>query len=105
MKERLQRVVGERAAKLLDTPDCIKALKPDHKGVILCMDKDMSFDAYYPAGKPTRSQSYSYTGPNARASNQLQALSLALDFLWSNHKSKDRDTWIVVPSILLVGWS
>ena len=87
-----ERHVEGRKLKEHETPTTIRALKPEHKGVWLVWDQGLhAFEGYYPAGKPTRSVSYSYKGPNARAQTTLHALQLTLSFLWDNHEAKGRD--------------
>ena len=87
-----RQVLDTRKKAEHETPTCIKDLKPSHKGVLLHWDFGIgAFEAYYPAGKPSRSQSFAWSGPDCRATSQLHALQLALNFLWDNHKEKKRD--------------
>ena len=87
VKEVLQRESGERERKLYQTPDVIKALKPPGK-TVLCMDiKAGAFEAYYPAGKPTKSVSYSW---QSAGRTKLGALTFCVQYLWKNHEEKGR---------------
>jgi hypothetical protein len=87
-----RQVVDDRKKAEHETPTCIKSLKPLHKGVWLTWDFGQSaFEAYYPAGRPTKSCGFGWLGPNCRASNTLHALELSLNFLWDNHRDKGRD--------------
>ena len=92
-KEEVTRKTGTKQAVERFTPECLKTLKPAYKGVILHLDlPKKSFEAYYPAGKPTRSTSMSWEGPRVEAAgrSKLSALMYCVEFLWRNHELKER---------------
>lgn len=91
-KEEVKRKVGERAEREHSTPDCIKRLRPNWKNCGICMDVGLkAFEAYYPAGKPTKSVSMKWEGPRGHEDrNKMAALSYCVDFLWKNHAEKKR---------------
>ena len=97
-KTEVKRQVGERAAVEHATPDCIKALRPEWKGAVLCLDFGRkAFEAYYPAGKPTKSVSMLYESsrsvdPANPSNGKLAALTYCVEYLWKNHSDKGRET-------------
>ena len=95
-KEEAKRKVGDRAAIEHATPDCIKALRPEWKGAVLCLDFGKgAFEAYYPAGKPTKSVAMTYDrgdSANPQSNSKLAALTYCVQYLWKNHSDKGRET-------------
>lgn len=95
-KEEVKRQVGDRAAVEHATPACIKALRPEWKGAVLCLDYGKgAFEAYYPAGKPTKSVAMTYESSRSgepAANSKLAALTYCVEYLWKNHFDKGRET-------------
>ena len=99
-KTEVKRQVGDRAAMEHSTPDCIKALRPEWKGCGICLDYGKkAFEAYYPAGKPTKSVAMTFDSvragdesANPSSSSKLAALTYCVEFLWNNHSAKGRAT-------------
>lgn len=90
-REFATRQVGERKAVENTTPAVIKELCPAYRGASLVMDfNNAAFEAYYPAGRPTKSVSMQWTGSRVGARSPMSALSYCLDFLWGNHVEKGR---------------
>ena len=91
-KEEVKRKVGERGERENSTPECIKRLRPNWKSCGICMDVGLkAFEAYYPAGKPTKSVSMKWEGPRGDEDrSKMAALSYCVDFLWKNHAEKNR---------------
>lgn len=95
-KDEVKRQVGDRAAIEHATPACIKALRPEWKGAVLCLDYGKgAFEAYYPAGKPTKSVAMTYESSRSGvepANSKLAALTYCVEYLWKNHSDKGRET-------------
>ena len=97
-KAEVTRKVGVRGEREHSTPEAIKNLRPQWKQCVLCMDVGLSsFEAYYPAGRPTKSVSMKWkkSGDDQgqdNARSKLFALNYCLEFLWRNHEEKGRDT-------------
>lgn len=97
-KAEVTRKVGVRGEREHSTPEAIKNLRPQWKQCVLCMDVGLSsFEAYYPAGRPTKSVSMKWkkSGDDQgqdNARSKLSALNYCLEFLWRNHEEKGRDT-------------
>ena len=101
-KEEVTRRVGERAERENSTPECVKDLKPNWKGCVICMDfKLRTFEGYYPAGTPTKSVSMKWEG-SSRGDGKLAALSYVVECLWTNNIAKGRVSWLFFGSELLV---
>ena len=85
---------SSQKTKEYETPDCLKKLSPVHSGARLVFDQNATaFEAYYPAGKPTRSVSMSWSGARTMDRNPLTCLMYCVDHLWNNHIEKKRVTF------------
>ena len=92
--EELTRQVGEKAAVVHHTPQCIKDLKPPWRGCTLTMDFGLqAFEAYYPQGNPTKSVSMKWAlakDSSDTTRSQLSALTYCVEYLWKNQAEKGR---------------
>ena len=87
-KEDVSRRVGDRGSAQHFTPDCKKSLKPPWQNCALTLDVGReSFEAYYPAGRPTKSVAMKFTGEDR---SKLSALTYCLEYLWRDHRGKGR---------------
>ena len=88
-KETVERKVGDRKNKEHFTPDVIKQLRPPWNCSLVLDIGKASFEAYYPAGRPTKSTSMRYDDTDA---SKMSSLSFCVDYLWRNHLEKKRVT-------------
>ena len=89
----VERKGGEKSARDWETPACVKELRPLGAKCSLVMDSKLgAFEAYYAGGKPTNSMSKTWEGPRNNYS-KLQCLNICVDYLWTNHADKNRESW------------
>ena len=85
------RQVDERKQKEFETPNCLKKLCPSHPNCRIVFDQNqMAFEAYYPAGKPTRSVGMGWAGARTSKRTPLTCLMYCVDYMWDNHIAKNR---------------
>jgi len=88
------RTVGDRKAREHFTPECIKELRPPWKCTLVLDAPKSSFEAYYPAGRPSKSTSMKYDDEDAADTeserSKLAALTFCVEYLWRNHGEKGR---------------
>ena len=92
-QESAKRTVGDRRAREHFTPECIKDLRPPWNCTLVLDAPKSCFEAYYPAGRPTKSTSMTYdeaaVGTESERS-KLAALTFCVEYLWRNHNEKGR---------------
>lgn len=87
-RETIKRQTGEHKAKEHMTPDVIKKLRPPWNcTLVLDAGPRSSFEAYYPAGRPSKSTSMKY---DSNDRSKLASLTFCVEYLWRNHLEKNR---------------